>query len=100
LDVWLSLGTRAYQVLFLGPEGSTVPVLLKFLSVAMMFVNGVLGPYLAYPALLKKGLPVLGLAQPSVGKEVLDMSNKSSQDERRTQAKHKVMLAFLFLNSL
>jgi hypothetical protein len=30
---------------------------------ALLFVNGVLGPTMAYPALLKKGLPVLGLAK-------------------------------------
>ena len=33
------------------------------LFVAVLFVNGVLGPTMAYPALLKKGLPVLGFAK-------------------------------------
>ena len=33
------------------------------LFVAVLFVNGVLGPTMAYPALLKKGLSVLGLGK-------------------------------------
>lgn len=51
----------AYQV-FAGRNNTThpVPFWLQFLLVLMMVVNGILGPYLAYPALLKKGLPVLG----------------------------------------
>ena len=38
-------------------------VLLKILLAGMLFVNGVLGPTMAYPALLKKGLPVLRLGK-------------------------------------
>ena len=34
---------------------------LKAVLAGMIFVNGVLGPTMAYPALLKKGLPILGL---------------------------------------
>ena len=33
------------------------------LLLGVLFVNGILGPTTAYPALLKKGLPVLGLAK-------------------------------------
>jgi len=40
---------------------SDTDVLVKILLAGMLFVNGVLGPTMAYPALLKKGLPVLGL---------------------------------------
>jgi hypothetical protein len=36
------------------------PVWLKAVTAAVLFVNGVLGPTMAYPALLKKGLPVIG----------------------------------------
>ena len=50
----------AYQV-FAG--NNNVPVWLRLVLVAMMLVNGVLGRGLAYPALLKKGLPVLGLVK-------------------------------------
>jgi len=35
----------------------------------MLFVNGVLGPTMAYPALLKKGLPVFGLGGKKKKKE-------------------------------
>lgn len=49
----------AYCVLF---EAHTV-LWVKAALVIMLFVNGVLGPTMAYPALLKKGLPVLGLAK-------------------------------------
>jgi Protein tyrosine phosphatase-like protein, PTPLA len=51
----------AYQVFF-GKSISNLPLWLQFLLILMMLVNGVLGPYLAYPHLLKKGLPVLGLS--------------------------------------
>lgn len=36
---------------------------LKLALSAVLFVNGILGPTMAYPALLKKGLPVLGLGR-------------------------------------
>ncbi|CAB9517562.1 expressed unknown protein [Seminavis robusta] len=49
----------AYTVMV---SDTDVPLWLQFLLVVMMLVNGALGPYLAYPHLLKKGLPVLGLA--------------------------------------
>lgn len=56
----------AYQVFFgsknNNPNDDPVPLWLQFLLVLMMLVNGLLGPYLAYPHLLKKGLPVLGLS--------------------------------------
>jgi Protein tyrosine phosphatase-like protein, PTPLA len=69
----------ACQVLFMKQEGTTVPVWLKFLLVVMMFVNGVLGPCLAYPALLKKGLPVLGLAKPPVTKATTTRTSKTNE---------------------
>jgi Protein tyrosine phosphatase-like protein, PTPLA len=59
----------AYQVFFGNSTNNNknndvdpVPLWLQFLLVLMMLANGVLGPYLAYPHLLKKGLPVLGLS--------------------------------------
>ena len=52
----------AYQVFF-AVTGDKVPLWLQIILVVMMLVNGLLGPYLAYPALLKKGLPILGLAE-------------------------------------
>jgi hypothetical protein len=39
------------------------PLVLKVALSAVLFVNGVLGPTMAYPALLKKGLPILGLTK-------------------------------------
>jgi len=51
--------TGAYLVL---TRGDT-ELWLKAMLVAMLFVNGVLGPTMAYPALLKKGLPVLGIGR-------------------------------------
>lgn len=50
----------AYQVF---TASDAVPIWLQVILVVMMIVNGILGPCLAYPALLKKGLPVLGLAK-------------------------------------
>jgi len=47
-------------IVFFDPES---PVVLKVALSAVLFVNGVLGPTMAYPALLKKGLPILGLAK-------------------------------------
>ena len=55
----------AYLV-FVDPE---TPLALKVALAAVLFVNGVLGPTMAYPALLKKGLPILGLAKPQKRKE-------------------------------
>lgn len=55
----------AYQVFFAATgeeENDKIPLWLQMILVVMMLVNGILGPYLAYPALLKKGLPILGLA--------------------------------------
>jgi hypothetical protein len=49
----------AYMVFF-DPE---CPLGLKVALSAVLFVNGVLGPTMAYPALLKKGLPILGLTK-------------------------------------
>lgn len=60
-------GYGAYVVF---TQEDTSPV-LKLVLAAMLFVNGVLGPTMAYPALLKKGLPVLGL-----GKKRADASKK------------------------
>ena len=42
---------------------SSRPPWQQGLLTAVLFVNGVLGPTMAYPALLKKGLPVLGLTK-------------------------------------
>jgi len=47
-------------IVFFDPES---PIGLKVALSAVMFVNGVLGPTMAYPALLKKGLPILGLTK-------------------------------------
>ena len=56
-------GTGAYIVLMQGD-----PVLwLKVTLLAVLFVNGVLGPTMAYPALLKKGLPVMGIGKKTTG---------------------------------
>lgn len=44
-------------VVFVAPE---TPIGLKVALSAVLFVNGALGPTMAYPALLKKGLPILG----------------------------------------
>ena len=55
----------AYLV-FVDPE---TPLALKFALSAVLFVNGVLGPTLAYPALLKKGLPILSLGKARKRKE-------------------------------
>mmetsp|Transcript_18228 Transcript_18228/g.52662 ORF Transcript_18228/g.52662 Transcript_18228/m.52662 type:complete len:92 (+) Transcript_18228:57-332(+) len=52
-----SEGYGAYMVL----TRDDTPLWLKAVLCGMLFVNGVLGPTMAYPALLKKGLPVLGL---------------------------------------
>lgn len=43
------------------------------LYVAVLFVNGILGPTMAYPALLKKGLPVLG----GTAKKTRDQTKKT-----------------------
>ena len=48
---------------------SKTPLGLKIALSAVLFVNGVLGPTMAYPALLKKGLPVLGLCRKREKKE-------------------------------
>mmetsp|Transcript_15230 Transcript_15230/g.38349 ORF Transcript_15230/g.38349 Transcript_15230/m.38349 type:complete len:198 (-) Transcript_15230:1370-1963(-) len=55
----------AYLVFF----DSETPLALKVVLSAVLFVNGVLGPTMAYPALLKKGLPILGLAKPKKRKD-------------------------------
>ncbi|MGK3760071.1 MAG: hypothetical protein ACI8RD_012388, partial [Bacillariaceae sp.] len=39
------------------------PFGLKVALSSVLFVNGALGPTMAYPALLKKGLPILGLTK-------------------------------------
>jgi len=57
----------AYMV-FVDPVS---PLGLKVALSAVIFVNGALGPTMAYPALLKKGLPILGLSK------------------KRTEKKHK-----------
>jgi len=49
----------AYLV-FCDPES---PFGLKVALLFVLFVNGALGPTMAYPALLKKGLPILGLTK-------------------------------------
>lgn len=49
----------AYMV-FVDPE---TPMGLKIALSGVLFVNGALGPTMAYPALLKKGLPILGLGK-------------------------------------
>ena len=48
-------------------DGDDSELWKKCLFVAVLFVNGVLGPTMAYPALLKKGLPVLGLTKKKEG---------------------------------
>lgn len=48
----------AYLVLF-GNGDNYLSLIPKAALYVMLFVNGVLGPTHAYPALLKKGLPVL-----------------------------------------
>ena len=60
--------TGAYLVL---TQGNVHTLWLRVALVAMLFVNGVLGPTMAYPALLKKGLPFLG-----VGKRKTSSSKK------------------------
>lgn len=45
------------------PAGAQLPFWQHALLLAVLFVNSVLGPTMAYPALLKKGLPVLGMAK-------------------------------------
>ena len=52
--------TGAYLVL---TQGNVHTLWLRVALVAMLFVNGVLGPTMAYPALLKKGLPILGIGK-------------------------------------
>lgn len=54
--------SEAYGAYLLFTDGETA-ALLRLVLGALLFVNGVLGPTMAYPALLKKGLPVLGLAK-------------------------------------
>ena len=56
-------GTGAYIVL---TRGDTA-LWLKAILIAVLVVNGVLGPTMAYPALLKKGLPVLGIGKRKAG---------------------------------
>ena len=56
-------GTGAYIVLMRGDTA----LWLKAILIAVLFVNGVLGPTMAYPALLKKGLPVLGIGKGKAG---------------------------------
>lgn len=56
-------GTGAYIVLMRGET----ELWLKVILMAVLFVNGVLGPTMAYPALLKKGLPVLGIGKKKMG---------------------------------
>jgi len=50
----------AAYLVFCNPESSLG---LKAALSVVLFVNGILGPTLAYPALLKKGLPILGLTK-------------------------------------
>ena len=50
----------AYLVLVSDDDSSPPPVGVKVGLCIVLFVNGVLGPTMAYPTLLKKGLPVLG----------------------------------------
>ena len=47
-------------IVFSDPKTS---LLLKVALSAVLFVNGILGPTMAYPALLKKGLPILGFSK-------------------------------------
>lgn len=54
--------SEAYGAYLLFVDAGT-PVWLRLILGALIFVNGALGPTMAYPALLKKGLPVLGLAK-------------------------------------
>ena len=49
--------------LVLKKEGSDCPWWLSLTLMTILFINGVLGSTMAYPALLKKGLPVLGLTK-------------------------------------
>jgi hypothetical protein len=74
----------AYQVFF-GKSSSNddLPLWLKFLLVVMMLVNGVLGPYLAYPHLLKKGLPVLGLSSFAVGASTSSRASSSVTSSKK-----------------
>ena len=55
----------AYLVFF----DDATPLALKIALSSILFVNGVLGPTMAYPALLKKGLPILGLGKAKKRKE-------------------------------
>mmetsp|Transcript_5068 Transcript_5068/g.8617 ORF Transcript_5068/g.8617 Transcript_5068/m.8617 type:complete len:221 (+) Transcript_5068:96-758(+) len=55
-------GAGAYLVLT-STLGDVDALWLKAMLAAIIFVNGVLGPTMAYPALLKKGLPVLGIGK-------------------------------------
>mmetsp|Transcript_23982 Transcript_23982/g.45608 ORF Transcript_23982/g.45608 Transcript_23982/m.45608 type:complete len:232 (-) Transcript_23982:445-1140(-) len=54
--VWKLQQQSAQQV-------TRLPNWQHILLLAVLFVNGILGPTVAYPALLKKGLPVLGLTK-------------------------------------
>ena len=56
-------GTGAYIVLMRGDTA----LWLKAVLIAVLIINGVLGPTMAYPALLKKGLPVLGIGKKKAG---------------------------------
>lgn len=59
-------GYATYLVLWQQLQSSSssgIQLWQQALLVAVLFVNGVLGPTVAYPALLKKGLPVLGLTK-------------------------------------
>ena len=55
--------SEAYATYTVFQQSGNAELWKKGLFVAVLFVNGVLGPTMAYPALLKKGLPVLGLAR-------------------------------------
>ena len=59
-------GLAAYIVLLQEKEEGAEkhPIWLMIVLAFILFVNGVLGPTQAMPALLKKGLPALGLASP------------------------------------
>jgi hypothetical protein len=50
-------------------DDDEAPWWLSLVLVAVLFINVALGPTMAYPALLKKGLPILGLGRKSIKKK-------------------------------
>mmetsp|Transcript_35111 Transcript_35111/g.42373 ORF Transcript_35111/g.42373 Transcript_35111/m.42373 type:complete len:216 (+) Transcript_35111:33-680(+) len=54
------------------------PIWLRFILLGMLYVNVWMGPTMAFPALLKKGLPVLGLAKNSNEKRRAERPKKTN----------------------